>query len=206
MERYNLGPNGGILTALNLFTTKFDQVLGLVEKRADSVECVGSHGDTLYAELHLYGILPATLSSTRLGKSKYSLGPPQVQSSQMRLLPPFQRLLRTLLTRRAQWHPPHSCPTCCTPAGPSPVFYLSPHPHLFTSLSLCLIQYSIQDKAALHTRIQQNRRSLSRVCARMDARFRSVSDCACISSGLQRFRWRTDLHGQSDAQHELGFG
>ncbi|KAJ7825422.1 XPA-binding protein 1 [Mycena olivaceomarginata] len=29
---YNLGPNGGILTALNLFTTKFDQVLGLVEK------------------------------------------------------------------------------------------------------------------------------------------------------------------------------
>jgi hypothetical protein len=38
--RYNLGPNGGILTALNLFTTKFDQVLGLVEKRADAVECV----------------------------------------------------------------------------------------------------------------------------------------------------------------------
>jgi hypothetical protein len=38
--RYNLGPNGGILTALNLFTTKFDQVLDLVEKRADTVECV----------------------------------------------------------------------------------------------------------------------------------------------------------------------
>ena len=37
-ERYNLGPNGGILTCLNLFTTKFDQVLDLVEKRADSVE------------------------------------------------------------------------------------------------------------------------------------------------------------------------
>jgi len=36
--RYNLGPNGGILTALNLFTTKFDQVLGFVEKRASSVE------------------------------------------------------------------------------------------------------------------------------------------------------------------------
>lgn len=38
LQRYNLGPNGGILTALNLFTTKFDQVLGLVEKRADTVE------------------------------------------------------------------------------------------------------------------------------------------------------------------------
>ncbi|KIY43490.1 hypothetical protein FISHEDRAFT_53029 [Fistulina hepatica ATCC 64428] len=34
MEQYNLGPNGAILTALNLFTTKFDQVLGLIEKRA----------------------------------------------------------------------------------------------------------------------------------------------------------------------------
>ena len=37
-DRYNLGPNGGILTALNLFTTKFDQVLDIVEKRADDVE------------------------------------------------------------------------------------------------------------------------------------------------------------------------
>lgn len=36
--RYNLGPNGGILTALNLFTTKFDQVLDIVEKRAEDVE------------------------------------------------------------------------------------------------------------------------------------------------------------------------
>ncbi|KAH7912107.1 hypothetical protein BJ138DRAFT_835992 [Hygrophoropsis aurantiaca] len=38
MKQYNLGPNGGILTALNLFTTKFDQVLELVEKRADTVD------------------------------------------------------------------------------------------------------------------------------------------------------------------------
>jgi hypothetical protein len=37
-HRYNLGPNGGILTALNLFTTKFDQVLEIVEKRADTTE------------------------------------------------------------------------------------------------------------------------------------------------------------------------
>jgi len=40
LPRYNLGPNGGILTALNLFTTKFDQVLSLVEKRADTVDHV----------------------------------------------------------------------------------------------------------------------------------------------------------------------
>ncbi|TEB24985.1 XPA-binding protein 1 [Coprinellus micaceus] len=40
MKQYNLGPNGGILTALNLFTTKFDQVLDLVEKRAGEVDHV----------------------------------------------------------------------------------------------------------------------------------------------------------------------
>ncbi|KZT30227.1 hypothetical protein NEOLEDRAFT_1127164 [Neolentinus lepideus HHB14362 ss-1] len=40
MKQYNLGPNGGILTALNLFTTKFDQVLELVEKRSETVDYV----------------------------------------------------------------------------------------------------------------------------------------------------------------------
>jgi GTPase SAR1 family protein len=34
MKQYNLGPNGGIMTALNLFTTKVDQILTLLEKRA----------------------------------------------------------------------------------------------------------------------------------------------------------------------------
>lgn len=29
MKQYNLGPNGGILTSLNLFATRFDQVLPL---------------------------------------------------------------------------------------------------------------------------------------------------------------------------------
>jgi len=38
MKQYNLGPNGGILTALNLFTTKFDQVLGYIEKRSTTVD------------------------------------------------------------------------------------------------------------------------------------------------------------------------
>ncbi|KAJ2475125.1 GPN-loop GTPase 1, partial [Coemansia sp. RSA 2320] len=34
MKEYNLGPNGGILTSLNLFTTKLDQVMEIVDKRA----------------------------------------------------------------------------------------------------------------------------------------------------------------------------
>ena len=33
MKQYSLGPNGGILTSLNLFATKVDQVLALLEKR-----------------------------------------------------------------------------------------------------------------------------------------------------------------------------
>lgn len=33
MKQYNLGPNGGILTSLNLFATKVDQILNLLEKR-----------------------------------------------------------------------------------------------------------------------------------------------------------------------------
>ncbi|CAH7671539.1 hypothetical protein PPACK8108_LOCUS6325 [Phakopsora pachyrhizi] len=40
MKQYNLGPNGGILTALNLFTTKFDQVLDYVEKRSKMTDYV----------------------------------------------------------------------------------------------------------------------------------------------------------------------
>ena len=36
MKQYSLGPNGGILTALNLFATRFEQVLGLINKRVES--------------------------------------------------------------------------------------------------------------------------------------------------------------------------
>ena len=37
MKQYDLGPNGAIVTSLNLFTTRFDQVMNFVEKR--SPEC-----------------------------------------------------------------------------------------------------------------------------------------------------------------------
>ncbi|XP_053683668.1 GPN-loop GTPase 1 [Sabethes cyaneus] len=35
MKQYNLGPNGGIVTALNLFSTKFGKVIELVERTED---------------------------------------------------------------------------------------------------------------------------------------------------------------------------
>lgn len=32
--RYGLGPNGGIVTSLNLFATRFDQVMQFIEKKS----------------------------------------------------------------------------------------------------------------------------------------------------------------------------
>ncbi|XP_048505311.1 GPN-loop GTPase 1 isoform X2 [Athalia rosae] len=40
MKQYGLGPNGGIVTALNLFSTKFDQVVKLIEKAGEEHEFV----------------------------------------------------------------------------------------------------------------------------------------------------------------------
>ncbi len=38
MKKYKLGPNGAIITSLNLFATQFDQVLQLIEKRSHTYE------------------------------------------------------------------------------------------------------------------------------------------------------------------------
>lgn len=40
MREYSLGPNGAIITSLNLFATRFDQVLSLVERRAPASRAV----------------------------------------------------------------------------------------------------------------------------------------------------------------------
>jgi len=40
MKHYKLGPNGGIVTSLNLFTTKFDQVLEFIDKRAGQLKYI----------------------------------------------------------------------------------------------------------------------------------------------------------------------
>lgn len=40
MKQYGLGPNGGILTSLNLFATRFDQVVNILEKRSDELDYI----------------------------------------------------------------------------------------------------------------------------------------------------------------------
>lgn len=38
MKQYALGPNGGIMTSLNLFATRFDQVITFIERRKEELE------------------------------------------------------------------------------------------------------------------------------------------------------------------------
>eukprot|EP00984_Skeletonema_dohrnii_P002617 scaffold912_cov121-Skeletonema_dohrnii-CCMP3373.AAC.18 len=45
MRQHKLGPNGAILTCLNLFATKFDQVMAILERRAFPLENGGGEND-----------------------------------------------------------------------------------------------------------------------------------------------------------------
>eukprot|EP01054_Gregarina_sp_Poly1_P004108 Gregarina_sp_Poly_1__4107@NODE_2253_length_2401_cov_113_348329_g267_i2_p2_GENE_NODE_2253_length_2401_cov_113_348329_g267_i2NODE_2253_length_2401_cov_113_348329_g267_i2_p2_ORF_typecomplete_len230_score41_38ATP_bind_1/PF03029_17/7_5e48SRPRB/PF09439_10/0_011FeoB_N/PF02421_18/0_015AAA_31/PF13614_6/0_042MipZ/PF09140_11/0_43MipZ/PF09140_11/1_6e03VirC1/PF07015_11/0_19_NODE_2253_length_2401_cov_113_348329_g267_i213952084 len=40
MKQYGLGPNGAIMTCLNLYATRFDQVLQLIEKRQNQLDYI----------------------------------------------------------------------------------------------------------------------------------------------------------------------
>jgi hypothetical protein len=40
MKSYNLGPNGSILTSLNLFAAQFDQVIGLMTAKSDQLDYI----------------------------------------------------------------------------------------------------------------------------------------------------------------------
>jgi GTPase SAR1 family protein len=40
MQQYGLGPNGAILTSINLFATRFDQVVTILEKRAEELDYI----------------------------------------------------------------------------------------------------------------------------------------------------------------------
>jgi hypothetical protein len=89
MTQYGLGPNGGIVTSLNLFATQFEQVLQYAEKRAPELEyaLTHAHAQLPHAQASCAGVLSfcslyaATFSSTRQVKSKYSHGQHQAQSS-----------------------------------------------------------------------------------------------------------------------------
>jgi GPN-loop GTPase len=46
ITRYKLGPNGAIMTSLNLFSTQFHQVINLIEAKAHELEYVQHHNTT----------------------------------------------------------------------------------------------------------------------------------------------------------------
>ncbi|KAJ2617697.1 hypothetical protein H4S08_000205 [Coemansia sp. RSA 1365] len=83
MTEYNLGPNGGILTSLNLFTTKLDQVMEIVDKRA------GEHKYFLYdtpGQIEIFtwsasgAIISNTLAATRPTVVVYVVDTPRTAS------------------------------------------------------------------------------------------------------------------------------
>lgn len=43
MTEYGLGPNGAIMTSLNLFATRFDQVVDIIGRRSSDLEYVVWH-------------------------------------------------------------------------------------------------------------------------------------------------------------------
>lgn len=40
MKEYQLGPNGAILTSLNIFAAQFDQVINLIEEKQENLDFV----------------------------------------------------------------------------------------------------------------------------------------------------------------------
>lgn len=65
MKQFNLGPNGGILTSLNLFSTKIDQVIGLLEKRTTAPEPVPAPEQSTVEFMTGKGKSPAPASQHR---------------------------------------------------------------------------------------------------------------------------------------------
>lgn len=81
MSSYNLGPNGGILTALNLFTTKFDQVLGYVERAEAKHVMVDTPGQIEIFTWSASGaIITDTLASTTPTCVAYVVDTPRCDS------------------------------------------------------------------------------------------------------------------------------
>ena len=68
MKQYNMGPNGGILTALNLFATKFADVIGLCEARRNEVR-----ERSKQSSLHMYLLkVIVTLLGSPRPRSEYT--------------------------------------------------------------------------------------------------------------------------------------
>ncbi|KAF1317273.1 Gpn-loop gtpase 1, partial [Globisporangium splendens] len=59
MTEYGLGPNGAIMTSLNLFATRFDQVIDLIGKRSKDLEYVASVLCAFYAVVDTPGQIEA---------------------------------------------------------------------------------------------------------------------------------------------------
>ncbi|KAG5884707.1 hypothetical protein JTB14_019832 [Gonioctena quinquepunctata] len=65
MKQYNLGPNGAIVTSLNLFSTKFPEVIGLIEKTKNELCILDTPGQIEVFTWSVSGsIITETLASS----------------------------------------------------------------------------------------------------------------------------------------------
>lgn len=171
MKQYNLGPNGGILTALNLFATRFDQVLGYVDKRAPELDLVflDTPGQIEIFTWSASGtIISESLASTYPTVILYVIDTPRT-TAPVTFMSNMMYACRsdnkhTHGTTQRRWlafaFAHHDSALCCSP---------SPSPDC---------QYSVQIQAPLPVGVQQDRHHVSRVRHQMDAGFRRVFGCA----------------------------
>lgn len=123
MKQYRLGPNGAIMTSLNLFSTQFHQVVNLIESKAQDLE----YGSPTFTFASWRRPPPrclahpmsnvVTFSSIRQARSKCSTGRHRDPSSWARWRRPSRPSCATWSTRLGAPARRPSCPTCCTRAA-----------------------------------------------------------------------------------------
>lgn len=92
MEQYNLGPNGAIVTSLNLFSTKIDQVIKLIEKKKDRINnvVIDTPGQI---ECFIWSASGAIITESFASE--------------------FPTVIAYIVDSQEIPVRPHSCPTCC---------------------------------------------------------------------------------------------
>ena len=108
MKQYKLGPNGAIITSLNLFSTQFEQVLKLIDKRKDEHEY-----DDLQKKLAInHFVILGSSFLIHQDKLKCSLGQLQEASSPNHYHHSIQLSLCMLLILSEAKIQLRSCQTC----------------------------------------------------------------------------------------------
>lgn len=161
MKQFNLGPNGGIITSLNLFSTRFDQIMNLLEKREKD---------------HKYVILdtPGQIEVFTWSASGNDLPVPG-------LITFFYGAHETNAAPTSLYRHHHNRHDCIRLPDDRGLRYgrrslhFAHHVHVQHALR---VLDPLQVQAAVHNRAQQDRSAGPQVRVELDDGFRAVSGCA----------------------------